>query len=462
MRSIISKSFILSGLVIMFTTITSCEIDQVNDPNNPSLGSVTNNATKAQLQVLVTGLEARHRGYLANAVQMFGSFGREVFAYFGSDQRFTEDWLGLKRTETYPDFFAAAGTYTTPFQAVKQANVLITAAEGSATLTDAEEKGYTGFAKTIKGFQMIWPLMQQYQNGIRVDVADPLNPGPIVEYNQALAAIRQVLEEGANDLKSAGTTFSFSLTTGFTGFNTPANMLKVNRAIAARVALYAGDWQGALAALQESFMDLDVTAASSAKMNNGPKHVYGEAPDANNPLFYPFDQATATILIAHPALIEDAEPGDQRVVNKFARRVNNPVTYSTLRLSSGDLIVGEYQDKRWATNTTPFTFIRNEELILIYAEAQARLNNPTEAARAINIVRNTWGLPNYAGATDTDSLIEQILKERRYSLWAEGGHRWIDLRRTNRLNSNYVDLRDGGNLFTQVARPTAETNWDAR
>ena len=462
MKASIIKFFTLFGLVATLTLATSCEIDPVNDPNNPSLGSVTNNATKAQLQVLVTGLEARHRNYLGNAIQMFGSFGREVFAYFASDQRFTEDWLGLRITETYPDFFGAAGTFTTPFLAVKQANVLITAAEGSSVLTEAEAKGYTGFAKTIKGFQMIWPLMQQFQNGIRIDVNDPLNPGPIVSYEQALANIRQTLEEGANDLKSAGNTFAFSLTTGWAGFNNPTTMLQVNRAIAARVALYAGDWQGALAALNESFMDLDVTAASSAKMNNGPKHVYGEAPDINNPLFYPLDLPTNTILIAHPALLEDAEAGDQRVANKFARRVNNPASYSTLRLSNGDLIIGESRDRRWPTNTAPFTFIRNEELILIYAEAQARLNNAGEAVRGINIVRNTWGLANYAGATDTESLIEQILRERRYSLWAEGGHRWIDLRRTNRLNNDYVDLRDGGNLFTQVARPTAETNWDNR
>lgn len=462
MKITIFKFFILFGLTASLTVFTSCEIDPVQDPNNPSLGSVTTNATKAQLQVLVSGLEARHRGYLTNVVQMFGSFGREVLPYFASDQRFTEDWLGLKRTETYPDFFGAAGSYTTPFQAVKQANVLITAAESSTTLTDAEEKGYTGFAKTIKGFQMIWPLMQQYENGIRVDVADPLNPGPIVTYNEAIAAIRQILEDGANDLKSAGTTFSFALTPGFAGFNTPATMLQANRAIAARVALYAGDWQGALAALDGSFIDRNVTAATSSKMNNGPKHVYGEAPDINNPLFYPLDLPTNTILIVHPDLIDDAEAGDQRVINKFARRVNNPASYATLRTADGQLIPGDYQDKRWATNTAAFTFIRNEELILIYAEANARLNSTQAAVDAINVVRNTWGLPNYAGATDTESLIEQILKERRYSLWAEGGHRWIDLRRTNRLNSNYIDLRDQGNIFTQVARFTAETNWDAR
>lgn len=451
--------FLIFFLALGLTFITSCDVDQVVDPNNPTLASVTNNASKAQLQVLVTGLEARHRDYIGGATQMFGCFGREVWAYFGSDPRFIADWLGIGRTQTYPDFFASGATYLTAWQAVKQANVLIQAADNTNALTTQEANGYTGFAKTIKGYQMIWPLMQQWDNGIRIDVANPLNPGPFVSRAEAIDAIRQILDDGYADLQAAGSTFSFSLTSGFSGFNTPATMAQVNRAIAARMALYDEDWQGALTALNQSFLKLNATTA--ADMNLGPKHVYGEAPDVNNPLYYPFDRPTNTILIVHPSMIEDALPGDLRL-SKFARRINNPVQNNGLRDANGVNLLGEYQDARWATNTSPITFIRNEELILIYAEAKARTNALGDAVSAINTIRKTWGLADYAGATDTNALIEEILFQRRYSLWAEAGHRWIDLRRTGRLNSNYIDLRDRGNIYTQVARPTAETNWDAR
>ncbi len=458
MKNIIYKISIFF-FTLGFLALTSCEVSEVFDPNNPTLGSVTTNANKSQLQVLVTGLEARHRGYLANAVQMFGSFGREVWPYFASDPRFVNDWLGINRTETYPDFFGSGGTYITPYQAVKQANVLISAAQNSSFISDEEEKAYIGLANTVKGFQLIWPLMQQWDNGIRIDVADPLNPGPRVSRAEALDAIRAILETGSNDLKAAGSSLPFTLTPGFAGFNTPEGLLKVNRAIAARVALYDEDWQGALTALSQSFMNLNATTA--ADLNVGPQHVYGQAPDANNPLFYPFNQPTSTILIAHPALIEDALPNDQRVVNKFAQRTVL-VQNNSLRDAAGSLLLGEYQDKRWASLSSSVPFIRNEELILIYAEAQLRLNNTDEAVEAINIIRNIWGVGDYTGATTTDALLDEILFQRRYSLWAEGGHRWIDLRRTNKLNSTYVDLRDRGNLYTQVAIPVAETAWDQR
>ena len=445
-------------LVLGLTYATSCQINEVVDLDNPTVASVTNDASKPQLQILVTGLEARHRTYFGTATQMYGSFGREVWAYFGSDPRFVSEWLGIGKTnpEATPDFFGSQNTYDAPWLAVKQANVLIEAAENSTALSTEEANGYTGFAKTIKGYQMIWPLMSMWDNGIRIDVEDPLNPGPFVTRAEALKALRQILDDGFNDLQAAGSTFSFTLSSGFAGFNTPAGMAQVNRAIAARLALYEGDWQGALNALNASFFSL------TGDFNLGPKHVYGEAPDVNNPLYYPFDRSTNTILIVHPTMIEDALPGDKRVEAKFAKRILNPVQNPGLRDAAGNALIGEYQDARWVTNITPIPFIRNEELILIYAEAHAQQNNAPEAVKAINAIRLKWGLSDYTGATDTNALIEEILFQRRYSLWAEGGHRWIDLRRTGRLNDTYIDLRDRGIIYTQIARPAAETNWDAR
>ncbi len=454
--------YISKGILLLcFLSFSSCEIEQVTDPNNPSVQSATNNASLVEIQFLITGLEGGNRSYYANASQMFGTFGREVWPYFASDPRFLGDWLS---GSTYSDFFGSGGTYSTPYRTVKQANVLIEAAQNSSQLTAQQASGALGVAKTIKAFQLTWPLLQQWNNGIRIDVAQPLSPGPRIgdgNPQAAFAEILAILNNGLNDLNAAGASFPFSFTSAFDEFGTPAEFAQVNRAIAARVALYAEDYSAASAALNGSFLDLDVDATSSDKMFIGPVHVYGNPPDATNPLFQPFDAPTARILICHPAWIEDAEEGDLRL-NKVRRLVENLQTNSGLRDANGDLLVGEYQDVRYADQTVDIPFIRNEELILIYAEVNARQGNADEAIRAINIVRNTWGLSDYSGGTSQDELIDAILNERRYSLWCEGGHRWIDLRRTNRLNENYVDLRDQGGLITSVARPTSEINWDNR
>jgi len=438
---------ILSCLLVFgLIGFSSCSIDEVVDPNNPSLASVTGDPSKAELQGLITGLDARHRNYYGSATQMFGSFGREVWAFFESDPRFTGDWLGVGLNgETYPDFFASAGTYITPYLAVKQANVLIDAANASSSLTSAEVGAYAGYAQTIKGHQLLYPLLQQFQNGIRTDVSDPLNPGPIIGYDEALAIIRADLDAGFSSLSGVGA-LPYNLSGGYAGFDSGAGLASINRAIAARAALYAGDGAAALSALAQSFMNLE------GDLNVGPAHVYGNSPDISNPLFYPYDRPTSTILVVHPGLIEDAEAGDARL-SKFAQRIENPATSASITDP------GDYQDGRWATNISPIPYIRNEELILIYAEANLLTGNMDEALRAINIIRNAHNLADYSGGTSQDDMIEEILHQRRYSLWAEAGHRWVDLRRTGKLDADHIDIqRDGGSIFTQVARRTSETN----
>jgi len=93
-------------------------------------------------------------------------------------------------------------------------------------------------------------------------------------------------------------------------------------------------------------------------------------------------------------------------------------------------------------------------LILIYAEVQAQLNNTANAVAAINKIRNAASLGNYTGPTDLNSLITEILKQRRYSLFGEG-HRWVDMRRYNRLNELPID-RPGDDVWLQFPRPATD------
>src|SRR5699024_4511053 len=120
-----------------------------------------------------------------------------------------------------------------------------------------------------------------------------------------------------------------------------------------------------------------------------------------------------------------------------------------------------YQIGKYASSTSPVPFIRNEELLLIYAEANAQKGGAAELANAvsaINIIRNIWGVGNYTGTVDKASLIAEVLKQRRYSLWGEG-HRWVDMRRYDRLGDIDTSL-DGGRVPTHIGRPQGELDWE--
>jgi starch-binding outer membrane protein, SusD/RagB family len=108
----------------------------------------------------------------------------------------------------------------------------------------------------------------------------------------------------------------------------------------------------------------------------------------------------------------------------------------------------------YTSSTAPIPIIRNEELILIYAEANIQNNDFTDAVTALNIIRTGHGLPIYSGMVDQPSLITEMLNQRRYSLFDEG-HRWVDIRRYNLLNILPID-RPGDNVWSEFPLPVSE------
>lgn len=431
--------------------------ENVTDPNNPSVQQVLQNATKPEVQNLVTGLELRNRQYAGGLIPLLGSFGREVWRFDSIDGRFITEWLGIDgNAETDPSFFGSGSAYDTPYTAIQQANLLMLTLDNTNLLNEEEKNGVRGFAKTIQAYQFLIPLLTQYQNGIRVDVIDPQNLGPFESYEDALASIRALLNEGYQDLQNAGGSFFFNLSDGFSDFESPSTMAQLNRAIAARAAIYAEDWQGALDALSDA-EPLFELAEGEDVMNKGAYLSYGNPPDTFNPLFVPRNASASEIMVVHTSIIEDTLAGDLRIDRKFFLR-DTPISNPSVPEEA------KYQDNRFEGVESPIPMIRNEELILIYAEAQTNLQGATatnysNAEEAINYVRNTWNLANYEGPLNEQELIDEILLQRRYSLWAEFGHRWIDMRRYDRLNE--IDQNDKlvGTIFEQMTRPQSEINF---
>lgn len=449
-------------LVVAFVgvSVTACdvfEVEKVISPNFPSSEGITNNATEAQLQNLVTGLESANRIYVSGWWETVGIFGREAYEMDLNNP--DNAILTLQhpqaafKIEEYHGFGAVG--YEGPYVTVRQTNLLILAVKKTNKITDTEKNGYIGFSKTIKGYQLLIPLMRQWKKGIRVALpyTQPLNPGPFLSYDEALAEIRRILEEGATALRNAGESLNFTLSMGFDGYDTPEGLLKVNRAIAARAAIYAEDWQAALDALSNSFLKLQ---KREGVMWEGPAHTFSGGNDQTNPFYYAHNAPIVGLMAVNPEWIQEAEPGDERVENKIYCREES-FNYSTLAAAGLPPVFFHCQMDIYNTRTSPIPFIRNEELILIYAEAHAQLGHLQKAVKAINIIRNTWSLDDFHSASKSE-IMDQILYERRYSLWMEG-HRWIDMRRYGRIDEIETDL-DGGRVPLYIARPVEEIDWE--
>lgn len=423
--------------------IAACDINNSLDPNRPSPEGFTQNPTAQQLNLLVTGTLAQMRVDLPIYIDAVGVVGREHYRYSGSDPRYVGDLLGAGGGTLDDNAFYTTRPYTGRYATVKNTNLIIEGATNStsATLTDAGKEAFVGFARTIQAYELLLALNQQYSGGIRTDVSDPDNLGPFQDYDTALATIADILDQGATNLTNAGNTFPVQLSSGFASFNTAATFRQFNRAIAARVAVYRQQWNDALTFLNESFFDL------AGDLDLGAYHNYSaNSGDLLNTLFIALN-SSGDLRAAHPSWLADAEPGDNRLDNAVER--DTPFQNAGLTFTH-DVYV-------YKSNTDNVPIIRNGELILIYAEALINRNTGsdlTDAEDALNVIRTAADLPGYSGATTQDALIDEMLNQRRYELWFEG-HRWVDMRRYDRLDELAID-RPGDIVHVSFPRPFNE------
>ncbi|TCK55630.1 RagB/SusD domain-containing protein [Flavobacterium sp. 90] len=87
-------------------------------------------------------------------------------------------------------------------------------------------------------------------------------------------------------------------------------------------------------------------------------------------------------------------------------------------------------------NSSPIersTVLRLAELYLIRAEARVKSNDITGAQQDINVIRNR-ALLGSTTLTDPNQLLDLIALERQREFFAENGHRWLDLKRTGKLD----------------------------
>ena len=443
------------GMIVALAaaSLAACQ----NDLTLPNYNSATVEGLAkdpAGLQLAATGVLVSERNNYGGYVRDVTILGREGYYYFATDGRFVTDYLiGAGGALSSTGF--ASGNWFGYFRNMRNAVNLVGAAEGSA-LPANQKAAARGFANTFRALDMYYALTLRDTLGIPIEIlANPSDQSPFVSRGVAYTRISAILDSAKTDLAAGGAAFPFLLHAGFAGFNTPATFLTFNRAIAARVLAVRGSLECgnacytlALTAVGESFA---ATATSLADLNRGVYNVYSSAPgDALNSL----STAADPNLVAHASFVADVQKkadgtSDDRLGRKIAPlaapRVGNPVSKS---IPATQRFIGN------SSNVAPTPIIRNEELLLLRAEANIRLGNVAAALVDLNNVRTvSGGLPPLATAT-----LDNLLYERRYSLILEG-MRWIDARRFGRLSSLPLDLPSH---FVAKVVPIPKAECDAR
>jgi hypothetical protein len=150
--------------------------------------------------------------------------------------------------------------------------------------------------------------------------------------------------------------------------------------------------------------------------------------------------------------------GDARVTRK-TRKVAGTAGDPT---GSAQGLASSFKYTIYTSPASPVSIIRNEELLLLRAEARFFTGNAVGAMEDLNRVRTiSGGLMPIAGVPVSEmAFVDALLYERRYSLAFEG-HRWIDLRRFGRELP--LDIPTGEGMHVRNVRyPLPLAECDAR
>jgi hypothetical protein len=147
--------------------------------------------------------------------------------------------------------------------------------------------------------------------------------------------------------------------------------------------------------------------------------------DAINPLFDP----TPATLYVHPSILNGAQ---NRANGQPDLRLSSKTSPGVTRVVQQ--VQGTHRFTIYASNVAPIPILKNEELILLRAEARYQSGDVAGALSDINFIRvNSGGLAPLTGFADATAFVTELLYNRTYSLLFEGGHRWVDARRYGRL-----------------------------
>jgi starch-binding outer membrane protein, SusD/RagB family len=428
------KTYLLLGLcatiAVAMTTFTACDQNfNAPDPNAPTTDAAI------PLQPLITGTLANWRYTEIN--EFLGIMGRESYTSAGDDPR-----INLQPSTNAFDAtaFIVNRPWNSMYYTVKNARNLI---DFAARFSGAEKAGVEGVARTIWAHELMRLSNAYYNEGIKIEYRLDRN-APFVPRAQSLAEAARLLDEAATNLRAAGSSFTFSLGNGFAGFSTPQGFLRANRAIRARVAAYQGDYSACQTALSESFL---TEGNTSEVMRIGIYHTYstasGDVPPGSgrgsggNPFFQNL-AAPSIRWWVHRNYVGDNLDSlvDTRVTQKAAIPTNIALPAAIIGPTglTSSRAVNIFPEPNFST-----TIIRNEELLLLRAEARMLGTMPDVAGALadINRVRAASNAPALTTiGADRTAQITRLLYERRYSLFFEG-FRWVDLRRFDR----FADIR---------------------
>lgn len=308
------------------------------------------------------------------------------------------------------------------YQFIKNANNAIVGLNASQTLTPTVKEQLLGEAKFFRAFAY-FHLVNLYG-----DVPMPLTGDAEYLASAVLprTAATQVWTQVIADLKEAQTL----LPATYVGtFRSRVNKWSAT-ALLARAYLYNKDWVNAEAQATQviSSGTYSLQTPANAFGNTSNEIIWQIANTTGVSTFganYLAAAGTIPTFSLYDTLYKSFETLDLRKTNWAGVTAVGGKNY---------YFVNKYK-ARTGTGSEYNIALRYAELYLIRAEVRAQQSNIAGAKADVEVLRTRAGLGALNAAITQPQLLLAIEQERKVELFGEWGHRWLDLKRTNRADA---------------------------
>ena len=361
----------------------------------------------------------------------------------------------------------ASNLWTPAYNYIFQSNAVLEGVKNSAALSVPVKRQLTGEAEFMRAFWYFY-LVNLYGDIPVITTTDYKTNAlalrlPVSKvYQQIVADLTDAIQLLNGDFVDAD------------GVSTTTERVRPNKwaaqALLARVYLFTNDYPNAETTTSAV---IDNTAAFSLVpdvnavfLKNSPEEIWTLMPVLSSS--YNTSEGQNFILTTTPrgdgyncslisgSLLNAFENGDKRRVSWI-----DSITVGTTQY----LFPYKYKVAQGNPVTEYTCVLRLAEQYLIRAEARAQQNEISGSQADLNRIRSRAGLPPTA-AGDQASLLNAILHERQIELFTEFGHRWLDLKRTGKIDSvmGAISSQKGGSWNSNAQLypiPQSERNSDA-
>ena len=424
-------------LLLLFASISSCKKLVGVQPPVTSLSSQNVYSTDATAIAAVTSIYS--------AISYNGPFTAYPEAMSGVAGLSADDFT------LYPGFSGSAlnlyyqnaltnsnglDFWVSIYPIIHTANDAIEAINKSSTLTVLVKQRILGEAKFSRA------LCYFYLVNLYGDV--PLVLSPNFSINAALPRTprSQVWQQIIQDLREAASLLSTNYLDATLLNNTNERVRPTHwaaTALLARTYLYMANWVGAdsaASAVIENSSSYRLNGLDSVFLKNSDEAIWQLPPVANNG-FNTQDAMTFILPSTGPDSYQHYVYLSNSLYNSFDSSDNRRSHWINEVIVNGVSYYYPFKYKSATLNdaVTEYTMVlRLGEQYLIRAEAKAQENKFQSAQDDLNSIRARAGL-GPTSASDQVSLLNAIAQERRLELFSEWGHRWLDLKRTGKVDA---------------------------